>query len=154
MLNSYDQVATMALFKNILAVVIALAVGGGVNMAIVVLGPSVIPPPAGVDVTSTESIRASIHLFEVKNFVTPFLAHAVGTLVGALLAFLIAASHRSMISYGIGVVFLAGGIAASFMIPAPQWFIALDLVAAYIPMAWIGQHVGRRIRGGDTVELT
>jgi hypothetical protein len=137
----------MTLLRNILALVIGVAAGGGVNMAIIVLGPSVIPPPAGVDVSSTESIRASIHLFEVKHFVSPFLAHAIGTLVGALAAFLIAASHRSIISYGIGVIFLAGGIVASFMIPAPPWFIALDLLAAYIPMAWIGQHLGHRIRG-------
>ena len=135
----------MTLLRNTLAVVIGLAVGGGVNMAIIVLGPSVIPPPAGVDVSSTESFRASIHLFEVKHFVSPFLAHAIGTLVGSLAAFLIAASHRSMISFSIGGVFLAGGIAASFMIPAPLWFIALDLIAAYIPMAWLGQHLGRRI---------
>ncbi len=145
---------SMNIFRNTLAVVIGLAVGGGINMAIVVLGPSVIPPPAGVDVTNTESIRASIHLFELKHFVTPFLAHAVGTLVGSLIAFVIAASYRSIISYGIGVAFLMGGIAASFMIPAPQWFIALDLVAAYIPMAWIGQHLGQRIKGRDSVEFT
>jgi hypothetical protein len=139
----------MTLLRNTLAVVVGLAIGGGVNMAIVVLGPSVIPPPAGVDVNSMESIRASIHLFEVKHFVSPFLAHAIGTLVGALAAFLVAASHRAIISYSIGVVFLAGGIAASFMIPAPQWFIALDLLAAYMPMAWVGQHLGRRFRGGE-----
>lgn len=100
----------MTLLRNTLAVVVGVAIGGGVNMAIVVLGPSVIPPPAGVDVSSTESIRASIHLFEVKHFVSPFLAHASGTLVGALAAFLIAASYRSVISFSIGVVFLAGGI--------------------------------------------
>ena len=29
------------------------------------------------------------------------------------------------------------------MIPAPAWFIALDLIVAYIPMAWIGGRLGR-----------
>ena len=143
----------MNLLRNAFAVVIALAVGGGINMAIVVLGPNVIPPPAGVDVTSTESIRVSIHLFEVKHFVSPFLAHAVGTLVGSVAAFVIAGSHRSIISYGIGASFLVGGIAASFMIPAPGWFIALDLIAAYIPMAWIGIRLGRRITGRSNDEF-
>jgi hypothetical protein len=46
----------------------------------------------------------------------------------------------------IGVVFLCGGVAASFMIPAPAWFIALDLLAAYLPMAWLGIQMGSRIR--------
>jgi hypothetical protein len=39
-------------------------------------------------------------------------------------------------AYAIGVLFLCGGIAASFMIAAPAWFIALDLVVAYLP--WPG----------------
>jgi hypothetical protein len=141
--GGYEKVVSMRILRNALAIVIGLAIGGGINMAIVVVGPSVIPPPADVDVTDMESIRASIHLFEVKHYVTPFLAHAAGTLAGSLVAFVIAASYRSIIAYGIGVAFLAGGIAASFMIPAPQWFIVLDLLFAYIPMAWIGVYLGR-----------
>ena len=74
----------------------------------------------------------------------PFLAHAFGTLAGALAAYLIAATHRTQIAYVIGAVFLCGGIAASFMIPAPAWFIALDLLVAYLPMAWLA------IRSGGT----
>ena len=132
----------MNILRNTLAIALGLLVGGGINMAIIILGPSLIPPPAGVDVSDMESMRAAIHLFEAKHFVTPFLAHAVGTLVGALVAFVSAVSHRSTIAYGIGVSFLAGGIAASVMIPAPGWFIALDLVCAYIPMAWIGIRLG------------
>ncbi len=48
-----------------------------------------------------------------------------------------AASRNLAFALAIGAVFLCGGIMASFMIPAPAWFIALDLVAAYIPMAWL-----------------
>jgi hypothetical protein len=135
------------ILRNIFAVIIGLAVGGALNMTLVIVSPHVIAPPAGVDVTDSESLRTSMHLFEPKHFVFPFLAHALGTLAGALLAFLIAASYRSVFAYTIGAVFLAGGIAATFMIPAPAWFIILDLAAAYIPMAWIGTQLGRRIIG-------
>ena len=45
------------------------------------------------------------------------------------------------------LLFLAGGIAASFMIPAPAWFIALDLLLAYIPMAWLAVQIGARMKG-------
>jgi hypothetical protein len=117
-------------------------------MALVAVSPHVIPPPAGVDVTDTESLRNSIHLFEPKHFVFPFLAHALGTLTGALLAFVVAASYRWVFAYAIGVVFFAGGLAAAFMIPAPAWFIILDLAAAYIPMAWVATRLGRRIIAG------
>jgi hypothetical protein len=99
-----------------------------------------------VDVNSTESMKAGIHLFEPRHFIMPFLAHAVGTLAGALAAYLIAASHKARLAYVIGVFFLFGGIAASFMIPAPTWFVALDLLAAYLPMAWLAIQIGTRMR--------
>jgi hypothetical protein len=135
-----------SLLRNILAVIVGLVIGGFINMALVTLSPSLIPPPAGVDVNDAESLAKGIHLFEPRHFIMPFLAHALGTLVGALVAYLIAVTYRLRIAYVIGVVFLCGGVAASFMIPAPAWFIALDLLAAYLPMAWLGIQMGSRIR--------
>jgi hypothetical protein len=133
------------LLRNVLALRAGVAIGGGVNMALITLSPSLIPPPAGVDVNSAESLSKAMHLFEPRHFIMPFLAHAVGTFAGALAAYLIAASYRTQIAYVIGAVFLCGGVAASFMIPAPTWFIALDLLAAYLPMAWLGVYFGARI---------
>ena len=141
----YQDLQIRALIRNLLAVIIGLALGAGVNMSLIVLGSSVIPPPAGVDVTDAQNIGASIHLFGPQHFVFPFLAHALGTLAGALTAYLIAASYRHLFAYVIGAFFLAGGITVTFMIPAPAWFTILDLVAAYLPMAWIGTQFGRRI---------
>lgn len=134
------------LLRNMLAVLAGVVVGGAVNMAIIILGPALIPPPAGVDVTTAEGVARGIHLFEPRHFVAPFLAHALGTLSGALLAYLAAASHASRIAWAIGVFFLAGGIGASLMIPAPAWFIVLDLAVAYLPMAWLGILIGSRIQ--------
>ena len=126
-----------------LAVIIGLLVGGVVNMALILIGSHVIPPPPGVDVSDVHSMSAGMHLFQPKHFLFPFLAHACGTLVGSALAYLLAASHRRWYSYGIGVASLAGGIAAACMIPAPNWFIVTDLVLAYIPMACLGARLGR-----------
>lgn len=124
--------------RNVLAVIAGLIVGAIVNMALVMVGGALIPAPAGVDVTNVESIRASIHLFEAKHFVFPFLAHAIGTLIGALVASLIGGSNRMLLAMIVGVFGVLVGIAAAFMVPAPVWFMALDLVVAYIPMAWLG----------------
>jgi hypothetical protein len=132
--------------RNILAVVVGIVIGSIVNMLFVTVGPSLIPPPAGVDVTTAESLAKSIHLFAPRHFVTPFVAHAVGTFAGAFAAYLIAASYKPRMAYVVGVVFLCGGIAASFMIPAPKWFIALDVLVAYLPMAWLGIRLGKRIQ--------
>jgi hypothetical protein len=137
------------LLRNVLAILAGIAIGGSVNMALITLGQSLIPPPAGVDVTNAESLSRAMHLFEPRHFVMPFLAHAVGTLAGALAAYLIAATYRTQMAYAIGAVFLCGGVAASFMIPAPAWFIALDLLAAYLPMAWLSIQIGTRVKQGN-----
>ena len=138
------------LLRNALALLAGIAIGGGVNMALITLSPSLIPPPAGVDVSSAEGLSKAMHLFEPRHFIMPFLAHALGTLAGALAAYLIAASYKAPMAYVIGAVFLCGGVAASFMIPAPTWFIALDLLAAYLPMAWLGVQIGTRMKHGNS----
>ena len=124
--------------KNTLAVIAGLIIGSAVNMGIIMISGSIISPPEGADVTTMEGLKESIHLFQPKHFIFPFLAHALGTLVGAFLTALITANHKMKFALVIGVFFLIGGIVNTFMIPAPIWFIILDLVVAYIPMAWLG----------------
>jgi hypothetical protein len=144
------------MLRNVLAVIAGIVGGALINSALIALSPSLIPPPAGVDVDNAQSLIDGIHLFEPRHFIMPFLAHALGTLVGALAAYLVAASYKLSIALAIGAVFLCGGIAASLMIPAPAWFIALDLVAAYLPMAWIGSRTGhylqRRSGSAQTIQ--
>ena len=96
------------ILRNVLAVIAGLIVGAIVNMALVMVGGALIPAPAGVDVTNVESIRASIHLFEAKHFVFPFLAHAIGTLIGALVASLISGSNRMLLAMIVGVFGVLG----------------------------------------------
>lgn len=136
----------LKLLRNLAALLSGLVAGSMVNMLLVSISPALIPPPAGVDVTNAESLSLGIDLFEPKHFIMPFLAHALGTLVGAWVAYLIAASYKNRFAYAIGVFFLCGGIAASLMIPAPLWFITLDLVVAYLPMAWLAMLFGQRIQ--------
>lgn len=126
------------IIRNILAVLAGLVLGSIVNMGIIMISSSVIPPPEGVDVTDMESLKASMHLFEPKHFIFPFLAHALGTLAGAIVTGLIAVSHKIRLALVIGLFFLIGGITNIFMLPSPTWFAILDLAGAYIPMAWIG----------------
>ena len=132
--------------RIVLAILAGLVLGAVVNMLIVTISPMIIPPPPGVDINDPESLKRGIHLFETRHFIMPFLAHALGTLVGALTAYLIAANHKTRLAYVIGIVFLIGGVAASILIPAPTWFKALDIVVAYLPMAWLATQIGARIQ--------
>lgn len=126
------------ILRNVLAVIAGLVVGSLVNMFFINISAFVIPPPNGADVTTTAGLQATIHLFEPKHFIFPFLAHASGTLVGAFLAAKLASTNTLQFALVIGLFFLIGGVATIFMLPSPLWFNILDLVAAYIPMAYIG----------------
>lgn len=134
------------LLRQIFAVVVGIIIGGCVNMALVTLSPALIPPPAGVDVNNAESLKQSIHLFQPQHFLMPFLAHALGTFSGALVAYLLAVSHHKQLAFGIGAFYFCGGLAACFMIPAPAWFMALDLLLAYLPMSWLAVSLGFRLK--------
>ena len=134
--------------RNILAVLAGALIGSIVNMGLIMLSSSIIPPPAGADLSTPEGLKAALPLFEPKHFLFPFLAHALGTLVGAFVAAKIAANNKMRLAYAVGVLFLIGGITNAIMLPAPAWFIAADLILAYIPMAWIGGRwgIGKRVR--------
>lgn len=128
----------MTIVRNILAVIIGLILGNVVNMAIIAAGHAIMPPPAGFDGTSMEGVASTIHLLQPIDFIVPFLAHAAGPLVGVLAAMFIAASGHKVIAIVLGCIFLAGGIAANILIPAPMWYRAVDLLLAYVPMTYLG----------------
>ncbi|MFT5819965.1 MAG: hypothetical protein ACI8ZM_001190 [Crocinitomix sp.] len=128
------------IIRNILAVILGLGIGGFVNMSLINVGYSVTPIP-GFDPTDPEAMETLATVYknlDFKFYVFPFLAHAVGTLVGAIVAGLIAANHKMKFATAIGCVFLLGGIMVNFMIAGPVWFIAADIILAYIPMGWLG----------------
>ncbi|MCF8237777.1 MAG: hypothetical protein K9I85_06450 [Saprospiraceae bacterium] len=126
------------ILRNVLAVAAGFILGSVVNMGLIMIGGSIVPPPAGVDPSDMESIKASMHLYQPIQFLFPFLAHALGTLSGAYLAARLGASRKQILALIIGVVFLLGGVAAANMLPAPSWFVVTDLLLAYLPMAWVG----------------
>jgi hypothetical protein len=131
--------------RTLLAVILGFVLGSLVNMALITISGQVIPPPAGADVSTMEGLKAALPLFEAKHFVFPFLAHALGALVGVLVACLLVPARSATPAYIVGGLFLLGGIANSFMLPAPVWFIIVDLLLAYLPMAWLGQALAQRL---------
>ncbi|MGB5323365.1 hypothetical protein [Lutimonas sp.] len=125
------------IIRNILALVAGWVVGSVINMGLIQTGHTLIPIE-GVDPSDMEALAAVMPTLDFKYFIFPFLAHALGTLAGAIVAGLLAVSHKMKFSLGIGVLFLIGGIMVNYMLPGPTWFAVADIVLAYIPMAWIG----------------
>jgi hypothetical protein len=124
--------------KNSLVFLLALIVGAFVNSAIIQWGPLLIPYPPGIDMQTPEGIKAAIPFLKPIHYLTPWLAHAIGTMVGALLVSLFSSTRHLFRSLIIGGVFLIAGIYMITLIPSPAWFIWLDLMLAYIPMAYLG----------------
>ncbi|WP_405371179.1 hypothetical protein [Nonlabens sp. Asnod2-A12] len=125
------------LFRNIIAVIAGWLIGSTVNMGFITLGHSIYPIE-GLDPNDMEDFAQIMPTLDAQYFIFPFLAHALGTLVGAIIAALIAANHKMKFALVIGILFLLGGIAINIMLPGPLWFTALDIIMAYIPMAFIG----------------
>ena len=132
------------ILRNILAIIIGWFIGSAVNMGLIEAGHALIPIE-GLDPNDMKALAKVMPTLSAKFFIFPFLAHALGTLVGAIVAGWIATSHKMKFSLAIGVLFLLGGIVISFMLPAPIWFIACDIIIAYIPMAFIGGKIAKKI---------
>ena len=124
-------------FKNVLAVIVGWIGGSIVNMGLIKIGSAVFPIE-GIDPNDMEALATVMPTLGNEFFIFPFLAHALGTLVGASIAGIIAVTHKMKFSFAIGGLFLLGGIAINFMLTGPTWFTLLDIVVAYIPMAYLG----------------
>lgn len=133
--------------KTGLAFLLAVLIGSLVNMGLIIVAPLLIPPPAGVDMTDMNSFATAVDSMAPQHFLFPFLGHALGTLTGGLLIARLAARRKQFWTYSLGIFFLFGGISAAATIPAPLWFVSVDLIFAYLPMAWLAIKLSRVEKG-------
>ena len=126
-----------SIIKNILALIGGGLVAMVVNMGLIITGNQLIPFSENINPMNAMN-------WEIKYFIFPFLAHAIGTLSGAFIAAKFAASYHMIFSICIGIFFLSGGISMVFILPAPIWFIVIDLVFAYLPMGWLGWKISNK----------
>ena len=125
------------ILRNILAVIAGWLGGSSINMGLIKMGNELLPIE-GIDPNDMNALAEVMPTLDYQHFIFPFLAHALGTLVGAALAASITTNHKMKFALGIGVLFLLGGIIINYMLPGPTWFVVVDILLAYIPMAWIG----------------
>ncbi len=131
--------------RRVVFVVAGIIVGSAVNMGLVQLGTTLIPPPAGVNVDTPEGLRAAMSVFETKHFITPFMSHALGTFAGAYVASRWSGTSAFWPALIIALLFLIAGISMVAMIGnTPLWFVVLDLSVAYVPMGIVAHRLARR----------
>lgn len=126
------------ILKNTLAVIVGTISGAMINGILILNSAKIIAPPKGADLTTAEGLTAAMSMMEPKHFLIPFLAHALGTLIGAFITVKIAANYKMPLALLVGLLFFVGGTINVMMLPSPLWFNVVDLVGAYFPMAWIG----------------
>lgn len=122
--------------KNIIAVIVGWIIGSFVNMSLIELGHYLMPVE-GLDTQNMDSLATIFPTLEPKYFIFPFLGHAIGTLIGACIAGIIA-TKKMRAALIVGILFFLGGVAVNIMITGPIWFVAIDILLAYIPMALLG----------------
>ncbi len=120
--------------KQVFLLLLALVTGSIANMGVLSLIGWWIPSPIPADATP-EVMAGLMKNFEWYHFPGPWLAHASGTFVGALVVRKWSAFPRAFPLVVAGFFFL-GGLAMVLMLPGTPWlFILVDLLLAYFPIA-------------------
>ncbi len=137
------------MIRTILAVVIGLVVGMVVHMGILFLSVLAYPLPEGMDMADQEAMKGFVASLPPLAFAFPLAAHAIGSLVSALICSLIVRRNWMIGSLIIGVFYLVGGAINLYSIPHPAWFAPVDLLL-YIPAALVGGWIAGTLTGTKT----
>ena len=117
--------------KNIAIVILGIIVGMIVNIGLIILGGTIFAPSENFEPMNAMN-------WDFKYFIFPFLAHSIGTLSGALIVSKLSNKSSIILPLIVGLYFLLGGIYMITILPAPMWFVLLDVILGYIPMALLG----------------
>ena len=124
------------ILKNIGIIVLGIIVGMIINMGLIILGGIIIAP--------SDNFKPMDALnWDLKYFIFPFLAHALGTFSGAFIVSKLSKKTNIAMSLIVGFYFLSGGVYMATILPAPIWFVLLDITVGYIPMALLGWKISK-----------
>ena len=124
------------IFKNIGIVILSIVIGMVVNMGLIIGGGIIVPTTETVDPMNAIN-------WDFKYFIFPFLAHSIGTLSGAFIVSKLSRNFHIIMPLIVGLYFLSGGLYMVTILPAPTWFVLLDIILCYIPMALIGWKISK-----------
>ena len=124
------------IFKNIGIVILGIIIGMIVNMGLIIFGGMIVPISESIDPMNAIN-------WDFKYFIFPFLAHSIGTLSGAFIVSKISRKSHIIMPLIVGFYFLSGGLYMVTILPAPTWFISLDIILCYIPMALFGWKISK-----------
>ena len=130
--------------KYIVVFLVSLFAGAMLNGAVLNVGMKLIPPPEGFDMKDPKDLAEAMKFMSPKHFITPFVSHALGTLLSSVLFYYFSKSQNKVPLFLIGGLFFCGGLYMVIILTAPWTFNLLDLGLAYFPMAYLGYIIGKR----------
>ncbi len=123
------------MIRNIVAVLVGLTVGMGVNMAIITLNARVLfPVPEGLNMDVPEEMNAYVATLPFAAFLVVIVAHLGQAFVGGWVAARFGESRVMALAMIVGAVSLAGGITSMVMIDGPAWLVVE--LPLYLVVAW------------------
>ena len=122
--------------KNIGIVILSIIIGMITNIGLIIIGGMIFPLSENFNPMNAIN-------WDFKYFIFPFLAHSIGTLSGAFVASKLSRNYHIIMPLIVGLYFLSGGIYMVTILPAPTWFISLDIIVSYIPMALLGWKISK-----------
>ncbi len=137
--------------RKIFAGIGGILAGNVFNLAVIFLSWAIFPLPEGTDPSNPESLATYIKTLPVAAFLLILVAHAGGSFVGGAVAALIARQAQLMLGGIVGIVFLLAGIMNAVSIPAPLWFVIVDLLL-YVPAGILGALLCKRAFGKSSIE--
>jgi len=97
------------------------------------------PPPAGYNTRNMDEVKRYVAGLPQPAMLIVLVGQALGSLAGAIAAAKVGRSRVPV--YVFGALLLVAGIASTFMIPQPLWFVVVEL-AAYIGATVAGAMLG------------
>jgi len=117
---------TLAVIAGAIAAVLCVA-------AVESLGHALYAPPADLDIADPQAMAAYLQSMPAGAFLFVLLAWVIGTVVGGLVACMLARTRPQLFALVIGGLMLLGAFANFAMIPHPTWFMVAAVIA--IPAA-------------------
>jgi hypothetical protein len=123
--------------KNIIVVIGAMIMGGVLIYGIESLNHLVFPPPADLNTSDMEALKAYMQQAPAGSLAILLLAHASGAFISGWIISRFAASNIRMLVLITGMIWMITGVINLIVIPHPLWFSVAD-ACIYLPMTIIG----------------
>jgi hypothetical protein len=137
------NVTPKKIFWSAILIVSSLLLGMVTTGVVEALGHWLFPPPAGMDVTSVESIRANLDQLAPGHYVSVLAAFGLGAFAGTALASYMAPCCPRIHCAIVGGILMLLGLLNVFALPHPAW-MTVTAVLLYPVSAILGLLAGTR----------